>query len=746
MIRLDTEVGGSLKNKEWSYHIGGFYRQDAGPRTVPFMANQGGQIKANFTKKLTNGQLKFYGKYLNDRVTFYKHIPVKSLKGEPFENFDVATSSSFLSLKTIVPNSEDIPYNTASVRNFDADNAIRLQNMALGMAINQQKNDWQINNSVKLSLINQHYRQFQGNFIIPTGLAMTVFNPIALFPFATVGLAPGFPAAPAPAFPTYRDAATGEILAKFNGATPDANVPNQLGNFVYGTASLDMQNRVLDIMDNFSATYIQEKHRLTLGVYGAYAATKSLWNVDFLLTRLEPNPRPLTVIFASPYSPTTVFRGTDERGIVGYNAGAYTNFEGNSAILAGYINDYWNVSYNLKIEAGLRYEFLNYNGFKKGWSVPNESDAAAGGANLGNGLKNNGGLDGNPLTTYDNRFRLDNGSKFNFNDQYGYLSASLGFSQRVSANAALYGRATLGNKAPDIDYYVQNFVNQPITKGTTEKIWQGELGYKYTEKRSSFTLSGFYSYLDNILFQLFIPSGTTTLFTPPTFNAARTIGAEIEWLYLPTEALSFDISATLQDARFTKFTYYNVNGTTSAQAPTANRQALPNPLLDDFTENFDGNKVNDIPAVNLNLKVAYQLGRIKPYFQYRYIGQRYGNKRNTITLPAYGVINAGLLAHIGEKLTFNANINNVLNSKGIVQFDGVGVPGASIEDLAFGGVKSQNPTALGPNLNGEVINAANPSLLAIAPTDLNVVQATGRPYMVRPILPRLLTLSVSYAL
>lgn len=745
LSRLDAEVGGPLRNKEWSYHVGGFFRRDTGPRTVPFIANQGGQIKVNFTKILSNGQLKFYAKHLNDRVTFYKQTPVMSLEGDnPYGNFNMATSSTFLDLKTSVPNSVDIPYNTTAVRDFDADNAIWVHNTVFGVATAKQQGDWQVNNNLKLSLINQRYRQYQGNFVIPTGLAMTVFNPIALFPYASAGPAPNLPAAPAPAFPTYRDAATGEIVAKFSGATPDPNVPNQLGNFVYGTAALDMNNRVLDVMDNFSATYTKNNHRLTLGAYGAYAATKSLWNVDFLLTRLEPNARPLTVTFASPYAPTTVFKGTDDRGIVGYNAGAYTNFEGNSTILAAYLNDYWDVSYNLKIEAGLRYEFLNYKGFKKGWSVPNESDAAAGGANKGNGLKNNGGLDGNPLTTYDNRFRLDNGTKFSFNDQYGYLSTSLGFSQRVSSNAAFYGRATLGNKAPDVDYYVQNFVNQSISKGTTEKIWQGELGYKYSEKTTSFTLSGFYSYLDNILFQLFIPSGTTTLFTPPTFNSARTIGAEMELLYLPTEALSFNVSATIQDARFVKFTYYNVNGTTSAQAPTATRQALVNPLADDFTESFDGNKVNDIPSMNLDLNVAYKLGKIKPYVNYRYIGRRYGNKRNTITLPAYGILNVGVLAQLGGKFTFNAHLSNSLNSKGIVLFDGVGVPGASVEDLAQGGVKSQNPTALGPNLNGEVINSANPSLAAIAPTDLKVVQATGRPYMVRSVLPRLLTLSLSY--
>ncbi|MFN4145299.1 MAG: TonB-dependent receptor [Runella sp.] len=743
-VRLDAEWGAPLKKEGWAYHIGGFFRRDEGARTVPFIANQGGQIKANLTKTMIDGQLKFYFKHLNDRVTFFKQIPVLSLDGKkPFGDFDVNNSSTFLSLNTKVPNSAQLNSDPTALRSFDSDRGIGVKNSVIGMTLNKKVNDWQLNNNAKVSLLNQQYQQFQGNFVLPTGLAMTVFNPVALFPFATSGPLPSLPAAPAPAFPTYRDATTGEILGKFNSINPDPSVPNQLGNFVLGTAALNMQNRVIDVMNNFSATYTSGQHRLTVGAFGAYSQTKALWNVDFLVTRFTPNGRPLITTFASPYSPATIYNATDTQGLVGYNAGAYTNFKANSTTLAAFLNDYWDVSYKLKFEIGLRYEAIFHNGYKKGWSVPNESDAVAGGVGRGNGLRNNGGLDGNFLTTYDNRFRLDNGTFFRFNDTYQYLSASVGFSHKVGYNAALYGRATLGNKAPDIDYYVQNFVNQPITQGTTEKIWQGELGYKYADKRTSFTLAGFYSYLDNILFQLFIPSGTTTLFTPPTFNAARTIGAELDLLYTPNESFTLNLAATLQDARFVKFMYYNTNGTTSPQPPSPMRQALPDPFADDFLENFGGNRVNDIPQANVDVSVSYKIGWFKPYGNLRLISDRYGNKRNTVQLPAFGVVNFGIMGDFG-KFKVNLHTNNLLNSKGIMLFDGIGVPGGSVEDLAPGGVRSQNPTNLGPNLNGDIINAGSPTMSLIAPTDLNAVKTTGRPYMVRPILPRLLTLSLSY--
>ncbi len=747
LFRLDGGLGGKINQKGWSFHVGGFYRKDNGARKLPFVANQGGQLKANLTKKLGDkGELMFYGKYLNDRITFYKHIPVLDLGSrEAYEGFNLRTSSTFPLIRNSVPDSKSLNSDKDATRTFDSQRGVSARNTALGMAYKRILGyGWEFKNNAKYSYIDQNYQQFQNSFILPAGLAMTVFNPVSLFPFATAGPIAGYPAAPAPAFPTYLDPATGQVIGQFSGATPVPNVPNQLGKFLFGFGGLDMKNTINDWMDNFSFTKKTENHELTLGGYAAYAQIKSLWNVDFLVSRFEPNPRPVSVRFASPYAPQTVYTATDEKGYVGYNSGAYVNFDGSSRILSAYLNDSWKASDYLTLDGGARYEYLTHSGFKSGWLVPNESDLIAGGIGKGNGLINNGGLDGNPLTTYDSRFRRDNGLQYDFEHTYQYVSGSLGFNYRMRYNtAAIYGRASYGNKAPEMDYYIQNFVNQPIEKGTIEQVQQYELGFKYDENNLTFSISAFYSKLNNILFQVFIPSGTSTVFTPPTFNDTRTIGAELECVYIPVHKLFLKLSATVQDARFANFSYYNTNGTTTPQGPGVGRAPLLNPLADDFYESFDGNKVNDIPMVNTDFSISYQAGKVVPYLNYRFVGKRYANRRNTVTLPAYGVVNTGVSANLGS-ITLNLFANNLLNGTGLVSFDGIGVPGGSVEDMAAGGVISKNPTTLGPNLKGDVINAASPSLALIAPTDLDAAKAQGRPFMVRPILPRVLTLSVSY--
>lgn len=73
--RIDADYGGALA-EDWTYHIGGFYRRGEGPRKTGYDANRGGQIKANLTRSFSNGFVRVYAKYLNDRTPSYLPSPV----------------------------------------------------------------------------------------------------------------------------------------------------------------------------------------------------------------------------------------------------------------------------------------------------------------------------------------------------------------------------------------------------------------------------------------------------------------------------------------------------------------------------------------------------------------------------------------------------------------------------------------------------------------------------------------------
>ena len=74
--RIDADYGGSI-GQDWTYHVGGFYRRGEGPRRTGYDSNRGGQIKANITRKFSNGFVRLYGKYLNDKTAAYLPTPVR---------------------------------------------------------------------------------------------------------------------------------------------------------------------------------------------------------------------------------------------------------------------------------------------------------------------------------------------------------------------------------------------------------------------------------------------------------------------------------------------------------------------------------------------------------------------------------------------------------------------------------------------------------------------------------------------
>jgi len=79
--RVDFDYGAPLGNG-WFYNIGGFYREGEGPRTAGQEVQNGGQIKANITKKFDQGFVRLYFKYLNDTSPAYLPVPIL-LTGNP---------------------------------------------------------------------------------------------------------------------------------------------------------------------------------------------------------------------------------------------------------------------------------------------------------------------------------------------------------------------------------------------------------------------------------------------------------------------------------------------------------------------------------------------------------------------------------------------------------------------------------------------------------------------------------------
>ena len=88
-MRLDAEYGGDLGASEWTYHVGGYFRNGEGPRDARSDLEDGYQLKATVARNFDKGFVKFHFKRLDDTVPTYLPIPAQATGGSGIAEFGV---------------------------------------------------------------------------------------------------------------------------------------------------------------------------------------------------------------------------------------------------------------------------------------------------------------------------------------------------------------------------------------------------------------------------------------------------------------------------------------------------------------------------------------------------------------------------------------------------------------------------------------------------------------------------------
>lgn len=356
----------------------------------------------------------------------------------------------------------------------------------------------------------------------------------------------------------------------------------------------------------------------------------------------------LQVTLENPNQPIVAL--SDVNGVSNYGGLFYANTDAKVSQIAPFINDRWKINDKLHLDLGARFESITHNGSKDRY----------------NKNPQNGGVDNDNNTTYDNGVLIPTGEKDRFNYTYNYLSYSAGLNYKLSNDVALFSRFSKGNKAPELNYYFNNFSNVPINKkGEVQKITQFEAGVKLDSKNVSFTGTLFWSTLKDIGTTNFeFDDNTNEIFyTPIQFNASRTIGFEWESIFTPIDFLSFQFNGVIQDPKATKWREYDAGGTVDPS--------------DDTIHDFSGNTLAFNPKLMFNLGAVYQKKKLSSFFKWQFMGTREGNVSNGFQLSSYSVFNAGIGYKIDKNWSLDLLINNVFNSAGLANFFGANNFGAS---------------------------------------------------------------------
>jgi len=181
----------------------------------------------------------------------------------------------------------------------------------------------------------------------------------------------------------------------------------------------------------------------------------------------------------------------------------------------------------------------------------------------------------------------------------------------------------------------------------SEKIYQGEVGTKYSGKKFSATAAVFYVTLNDRRNVDFIndPNNPGSIIEEVKVQSTRTTGIELSANYTLAKGLNAYGNLTLQDHEFTK-----VEGT-------------PEQV---------GNELRRQPNTMALLGIKYEKNRFDGDFSGNILGNKFANDANTVELDGYSIfrLNLGYKFMLGEgqeSMRLGLSVFNLFDSEGITE-------------------------------------------------------------------------------
>lgn len=650
--RADINLGGPL-SKDWTYNVGGFVRQSNGARYPGYPMNNGGQLRANVMKTYATGSLKIYAKYLNDKNALAEFTPSQNWTNPQIPSGFSAYDSYYLPDVTV-----NLPINDKETRTFKSKDKIHSEDKTVGF-------NW--------------VQRFGEGFTIKNDARFSSKNvssniPAVVTPFATDGLL--FYAIPhlLGKFSTYTftDKVTNQVLGtvtqapniingnfagfKFipgaNNNFPGANVQK---NSLFFLPLFYSTNERTEFADQFSISKKLKNMSFTAGAFYSTVKFNSVGasqDHGIGVGTMQDQPH-LTDIKLQGFDGKT-YQITDPSGFMDVGRDGVNLSNTKKGQVALFLGHDWQINQDLNFDWGIRYE--------------NTSQVGSNTPAVSNPKRNDptyGGLDGNPLTVYDNGGGTQ-GTSLPFDYKVSTFSFSGGLNYKLNDNQALYIRYSNGNKAPDIGYQSYKVDNKQLF---AQKVVQLEGGYKVSTQKVKFFATPFYSVLSNVPnVQTF--TDTTGLNYTPTIQFAKytTVGIEIEASYAFTDKWLIKGNAVFQTSKADTYTTWLAN---------ANGKA------DDKLQDFSGNKTDNNASVILNINPIYNGDKFYASLNFSYMGARQANVVNAFELPAFTTVDLSLGYDFSKKFRLQANVNNVLDTYGVLGWTGPGGFPAALDRQGF---------------------------------------------------------------
>lgn len=607
--RIDLWYGAPLGDG-WALGVGGFYRVSDGVRDAGFTTDKGGIARANLIKKFDDGQFSLNLKVVDDRNTFFLPIPLSNPDDpEGIPGLD-PNSGTLLSNDNAVQTVRTSPQTGRTFQTNDLTDGVDTKSFSIGYDFDKEVGE-------NLTFRSRgRFTDFKNDFN-----AVFNFDNATLVPatsrldptqFADVRLMLDRFGPQGGTIPALRVVSTGEILSgpaalaalNGNGLTADG---------ITAKNSRDVREYVNDL----SLTWETDRNTLTGGfLYFNTRVKDNNFGASTFVSEVRDNPRRLDIVALN--NAGQVVGSLTENGLLNYGSFGEGGSILESDSLSFYVNDEFQVTDRLRLDGGFRVEWYDVTRREAISAGPTPIAGAldANGQDVDNIIANNAiaQFGGGSFT---GQYRLQERDSTEF-------AWTLGGSYRVLDNLAVYGR------------YAEGF--QTNAQNPSTDISFAEAGVRYQARGIAASITGFRTVFKDFNFSRQLPGQVL----PTEFRGdINVLGAEFDLTWNPIEFFQLQAVGVVQNSELD--------------------------ISDDqgtgFAREFDGNQPERTPEVNFTVTPTVYLpgnwGQV--YLSWQYVGKRYSDLANSLELPSYDTLDAGVIVTINEQLTFQVNGQNLTN-------------------------------------------------------------------------------------
>jgi outer membrane cobalamin receptor len=358
---------------------------------------------------------------------------------------------------------------------------------------------------------------------------------------------------------------------------------------------------------------------------------------------------PLGVRFVAKNGPT--YQLTDSGGWGKYGSGAFSTFHDHmsSREISPYLSGTWRINDHWDVDANYKTTLTHYSTTVSNY-VQNPQISSATGRNFG-------GLDGNPLTWYDNTYFVPPSVpiKADKSLRLHSFSYALGYSFNPQQKVYYrYSRAQNNLSGAVSRWGSAASLQQPLTPQAEQ--WSQELAWNFEGKRISGQMTYFWTQAGFPV----IPSGTdvdgTVYFAPEYINTYVTHGVEAWARVKLTDKLTWQTSATF--------------ATGKTQSETTFNAAQPGPQ-DDTYKTVSNTNIPKLAKWTTSNTLSYKYGDFWFNLRHRWMDKRRVNAdpANPLTLPIQNNTDLAV-QYLGLKNTrISFEVRNLFNNMYISALD-----------------------------------------------------------------------------